>query len=383
MTKRKLLESAGLLPTWLYVSALIVVIAAAPARADDEPLPDIQTVIHDFGLVASPTPSRDRPGWRAPRKVLVWSAVPDIVAVLRQAAPNVKIVPVRDKADAVANAADADAVIGLCDAQILAKGPQIRWIHSYWAGVEGCVAIPGGARARHPAHEQSAHGGARNGGARAGDDAGVCARSRLLYPGAHGGPLDRRGAAAGADADLQGKTLLVVGLGGIGTEVAKRAHALGMSVIATRASGHEGPDYVNYVGLPDELLKLASQADFIVNTTPLTSATTGIFDAKFFSTAKHGAYFFNVGRGRSVVQDDLIAALRSGQLSGAGLDVTDPEPLPADNPLWKMQNVLLTPHVAGDADVGSAASYALVRENLRRYVAGEPLLSVVDLKRGY
>ena len=310
--------------------------------------------------------------------------MPDLVAVLRQAAPNVEIVPVRDKADAVANAADADAVIGLCDAQILAKGPQIRWIHSYWAGVEGCVAIPAVRERDILLTNNAAHGGTRDGGARAGDDAGVCARSRVLHPGAHGGPLDRRSCRRRVGCRrLQGKTLLVVGLGGIGTEVAKRAHALGMSVIATRASGREGPDYVNYVGLPDELLKLASQADFIVNTTPLTSATTGIFDAKFFSAAKHGAYFFNVGRGRSVVQDDLIAALRSGQLSGAGLDVTDPEPLPADNPLWKMQNVLLTPHVAGDADVGSAARYALVRENLRRYVAGEPLLSVVDLKRGY
>ena len=383
MTKRMLLESAGPLPTWLYVSALILVIAASPARAAGEPLPDIQTVINDFGLVASPTPSRDRPGWRAPRKVLVWSAVPDIVAVLRQAAPNVKIVPVRDKADAVANAADADAVIGLCDAQILAKGPQIRWIHSYWAGVEGCVAIPA-VRERDIL--------LTNNQRMAGP---VMAEHVLAMMLAFARGLEffipERMAARWTDVvpppgrmqTLQGKTLLVVGLGGIGTEVAKRAHALGMSVIATRASGHEGPDYVNYVGLPDELLKLASQADFIVNTTPLTSATTGIFDAKFFSTAKHGAYFFNVGRGRSVVQNDLIAALRSGQLSGAGLDVTDPEPLPPDNPLWKMQNVLLTPHVAGDADVGSAASYALVRENLRRYVAGEPLLSVVDLKRGY
>jgi phosphoglycerate dehydrogenase-like enzyme len=83
------------------------------------------------------------------------------------------------------------------------------------------------------------------------------------------------------------------------------------------------------------------------------------------------------------VQDDLIAALRNGQLAGAGLDVTDPEPLPPGNPLWKMQNVILTPHVAADADAGRGARYALVRENLRRYVAGEPLISVVDVKRGY
>jgi phosphoglycerate dehydrogenase-like enzyme len=383
MTKRVRLGSASLLQIGLCVSAVVLAIPASTARAGGEQLPDIRTVIEDFGLVASPTPSRDRPGWRVPRIVLVWSETPDIVAVLQSAAPDVEIVPVRDTADAVAHAADADAVIGLCDAQILAKGPQIRWVHSYWAGVEDCVAIPA-VRERNILLTNMQ----RMAGPVMAEHvlAMMLAFARGLeffIPERMAGRWTDVVPPPGRMQTLQGKTLLVVGLGGIGTEVAKRAHALGMSVIATRASGREGPSSVNYVGLPDELLKLASQADFIVNTTPLTSATTGIFDAKFFSAAKHGAYFFNVGRGRSVVQDDLIAALRSGQLSGAGLDVTEPEPLPADNPLWKMQNVLLTPHVAGDADEGSAARSAVVRENLRRYVAGEPLLSVVDLGRGY
>ena len=145
---------------------------------------------------------------------------------------------------------------------------------------------------------------------------------------------------------IEGKNVLVVGLGGIGTEVARRAHALGMRVTATRASGREGPEFVSYVGLPDELHKLAADADFIVNTTPLTPQTTGIFNAKFFAAAKPGAYFFNVGRGGSVVEADLVAALESGRIAGAGLDVTDPEPLPATSALWKMQNVIITPHVS-------------------------------------
>jgi phosphoglycerate dehydrogenase-like enzyme len=182
---------------------------------------------------------------------------------------------------------------------------------------------------------------------------------------------------------LEGKTVLVVGLGGIGVEVARRAHALGMRVIATRASGRAGPEFVNYVGLPDELLKLAGQADFVVNTVPLTPATTGMFDAKFFAAVKHGAFFVNVGRGGSVVQGELVAALRSGQLGGAGLDVTDPEPLPADSPLWSMQNVILTPHVSANSDVGDEARFAIGIENLRRYVAGEKMLSVVDVAKGY
>jgi phosphoglycerate dehydrogenase-like enzyme len=174
-----------------------------------------------------------------------------------------------------------------------------------------------------------------------------------------------------------------VGLGGIGVEVARRAHAFGMRVVATRASGREGPAFVSYVGLPDELLKLAAEADFVVNTTPLTPATTGLFDAKFFAAVKPGAFFVNVGRGRSVVQPDLIAALKSGRLAGAGLDVTDPEPLPADDPLWKLPNVIITPHVSADSDLGDEVRFAIGVENLRRYVAGERMLSVVDVAKGY
>ena len=182
---------------------------------------------------------------------------------------------------------------------------------------------------------------------------------------------------------IDGKTVLVVGLGGIGTEVARRASALGMHVDAVRASGREGPSFVRHVGLPDELHKLAANADFIVNTTPLTPETRNLFDAKFFAAAKQGAYFINVGRGQSVVQKDLVAALRSGHLAGAGLDVTDPEPLPPDDPLWTFGNVIITPHVSTVSDLGHAARIAIAAENLRRYVAGEKMLSVVDLGRGY
>jgi phosphoglycerate dehydrogenase-like enzyme len=140
---------------------------------------------------------------------------------------------------------------------------------------------------------------------------------------------------------------------------------------------------VSYVGLPDELARLAAEADFVVNTTPLTAATTGMFDAKFFAAVKPGAFFVNVGRGKSVVQTELVAALKSGRLGGAGLDVTDPEPLPADSPLWQMQNVILTPHVSANSDIDDGVRFAIAAENLRRYVAGDKILSVVDVAKGY
>jgi len=274
-------------------------------------------------------------------------------------------------------------VLGLCSPELLAAGPNIRWIQSYSAGVERCVAIPavrernilltnmqrvaGPVMAEHVIAMMLAY-----------------ARGLHFYiPERMAGRWTREMPPPGQLLTLEGKTVLVVGLGGIGLEVAKRAHALGMRVIATRASGREGPAFVSYVGLPDELHKLAGEADFIVNTAPLTPATTGLFDAKFFAAAKPSAFFVNVGRGKSVVQPDLIAALRSGRLAGAGLDVTDPEPLPADSPLWQMQNVILTPHISAGSDLGDELRFAIGIENLRRYVAGERMLSVVDVAKGY
>ena len=105
--------------------------------------------------------------------------------------------------------------------------------------------------------------------------------------------------------------------------------------------------------------------------------------AEFFAAMRPTAYFINVGRGRSVVTADLVAALQAGELAGAGLDVTDPEPLPADHPLWRLPNVIITPHVAAGSDRTIERVFLVARENLRRYVDGEPMLSVVNVERGY
>src|SRR5256885_7508661 len=222
----------------------------------------------------------------------------------------------------------ADATIGVCSAQVLAQAKQLRWIQWPAAGVERCVQQPL-MRERHLLLTNLQR--------TMGPSMAEHVLGMMLMLSRH---LDyflkeQQQAHWAEDntpqlADLEGKTVLVVGLGGIGTEVARRTHAFGMRVIATRASGRTGPDYVSYVGLPDELLKLAKDADFVVNCAPLTPQTTGIFNREFFASLKPGAYFISVGRGRSTVTADLIAALDSGKLAGAGLDVVDPEPLPSD-----------------------------------------------------
>jgi len=341
------------------------------------------SLVKRYGLEESKAPVRERAGWAPPRKVLVWNRTPQLLSTLQSAAPGVELIPAANQAEAVRLAAEADAVIGFCSEEVLAAGPRIRWVQVFWAGVEDCVSVPAlRERAVLLTNMQRVAGP-------------VMAEHvvAMMLAFARGLQFFIPERAAGRWTDeppssvrmvtIEGKTVLVVGLGGIGTEVARRAHALGMRVTATRASGREGPDFVSYVGLPDELHKLAADADFIVNTTPLTPQTTGIFNAKFFAAAKPGAYFFNVGRGGSVVEADLVAALESGRIAGAGLDVTDPEPLPATSALWKMQNVIITPHVSSDSELGLDARVALIRENLRRYVTGERMLSEVDLGKGY
>jgi phosphoglycerate dehydrogenase-like enzyme len=339
-------------------------------------------LIEKLGLHVAPQPVRERPGWRPPRIVLVNEQQHDLLPVLQQAAPRAKLIDI--SAATPREIAAADATIGVCSAEVLAQAKQLQWIQWPAAGVERCVQQPL-MRERHLLLTNLQR--------TMGPSMAEHVLGMMLMLSRH---LDyflkeQQQAHWVKDdapqtphlADLEGKTVLVVGLGGIGTEVARRTHAFGMRVIATRASGRSGPDYVSYVGLPDELLKLAKDADFVVNCAPLTPQTTGIFNREFFASLKPGAYFISVGRGRSTVTADLIAALNSGKLAGAGLDVVDPEPLPSDSALWRLPNLIITPHVSADTPLAEEQRTALLRENLRRYVAGEPMLSVVDVERGY
>jgi phosphoglycerate dehydrogenase-like enzyme len=337
-------------------------------------------LIDKLGLHVADQPVRNRPGWRPPRVVLINKEMEELLPALKQAAPGAKLIEL--SAATPKEIAAADATIGVCSTEVLAQAKQLQWIQWPAAGVDRCVQQP----ALHERHLLLTNLQRTMGPSMAEHVLGMMlALSRHFeyfmrqQQEAHWARED----ATPQLADLEGKTVLVVGLGGIGTEVARRAHALGMQVVATRASGRSGPDFVSYVGLPDELLKLAKDADFVVNCAPLTRETTGIFNREFFATLKPGAYFISVGRGRSTATTDLIDALKSGRLVGAGLDVTDPEPLPADSPLWHLPNVIITPHVSADTAVSQEQRNAVLVENLRRYATGEPMLSVVDIERGY
>jgi phosphoglycerate dehydrogenase-like enzyme len=344
----------------------------------------VQVMIEELGLRESDTPASGLPGWSQPQKVLVRLDRPERLAGLQAVAPGVQIVTVSSVDEAASMAADAQVLIGYCDEEILSAAPGLHWVQVYSSGVDRCVINPG----MHTGNKLLTNG-QRIGSPALAEHA--IALMMALVRGLdvfHSNQLNgawQRNVALGSGEfmELEGRTVLIVGLGGIGTQTAKRAHGLGMRVIATRGSRREGPDYVEYVGLADEVSKLAAQADVVINTAPLTDRTRGMFNAELFAKMKPTAYFVSVGRGASTVTADLVAALGKGELAGAGLDVTDPEPLPEGHPLWSMPRVIITPHTAGRSDKSRDRLFLLVQENLRRYVAGEPMLSVVDIERGY
>jgi phosphoglycerate dehydrogenase-like enzyme len=362
---------------------LLPVMASA---ADDAKT--VADVIAKFHVQEFPTPVKERKAWRKPKKIVVIGGLPDREA-FSEAAGGAEVVVVRDTRAAIEPMKNADIIVGLtsypgvCEPEVVNGAQELRWILAMSAGVERCMALDS-VKSRDilvtnlrgvDSAAIAEHAVALALALARGLDTSVLNTSRARW--------SREDQAATQMQVLYDKTMLVVGLGGIGTEVASRGHALGRKVIATRNSSRTGPDYVSYVGTPAELLTLAKTADVIVNTAPLTSETEGMFDAKFFDVLKPNALFINVARGGSVVTADLTKALNEHRIAGAGLDVVDPEPLPPENPLWKAPNLIISPHVSSRSDLPGAERWVLARENLRRYVAGGKMLSVVDLKREY
>ncbi len=183
--------------------------------------------------------------------------------------------------------------------------------------------------------------------------------------------------------EILGATLAIIGMGSIGREIVPRAVALGMRVLAVREHPQHGAAGAHAVFGPHELDQVLAEADFVVIATPLTDSTRGLFDAVRLRRMKPEAYLINVGRGPVVDEAALGEALRDHTIAGAALDVFAKEPLPQDSPLWGLENLLITPHTAAVTDKLWERHYALISENLRRDLAGQPLLGTVDKSKGY
>ncbi len=305
------------------------------------------------------------------------------LAELQTLAPNVEILVGLSDEEALDQAGriqGADA--HLLSDELLAAATQLRFVQSWSAGVDDYLALDGlknndrivltnMAGVHGPAIAEHVF-------------AMLLALTRDLpayLDAQEDGNWDSR-AGTGLTA-LSGRTLLVVGMGGIGSEIARRAKGFDMRVLATVRSARPAPDYVDELGTAADLDRFLAEADVVAVALPLTDETRGLFDAGRFALMKTGSYFLNIGRGPIVDTDALLAAVRSGHLAGAGLDVTDPEPLPADHPLWREPKVIITPHVSSRAELTLERRWTMFRENLRRFGAGEPLVNVVDKQLGY
>ncbi len=185
-----------------------------------------------------------------------------------------------------------------------------------------------------------------------------------------------------ATTDLTGKTVGIIGLGRIGAEVARLCAAFGMTVIGVKHTP-SAVAHVDQVHAPGELLTLLPQMDVVIMIVPHTPTSEKMLGAPEFAAMKDGALFINIGRGSTVDEPALIAALQSGKLGGAALDVFAEEPLPSTSPLWDMPNVLVSPHSASTSDRENARITDLFCDNLRRYLDGQPLRNVLDVERLY
>ena len=323
-------------------------------------------------------------GGRLPLTYLAGAMDEDELEQLRRTAPNLRVLTGLSREEALARAPELHGIEGrYCSSELLQAATRLVWVQATSAGVERYLAVP-----ELVERDEVVLTNLRGAAASAIADhvfAMLLVLTRRLQPrldAAREGRWERD--LDGPDpVALEDRTLLVLGLGSIGTEVARRGAGFGMRVLATRRSDAPAPGFVERVERPERTLELLGQADVVVVCLPLTGETEGLLDERAFAALRPGAFLVNIARGAIVESEALLAALDSGRLAGACLDVTDPEPLPPGHPLWGREDVVITPHVAGRAALSQERGSALLLENLRRFGAGEPLSNVVDKRAGY
>ena len=300
---------------------------------------------------------------------------------IRSAGRNVDLVVARDHAILLKEIVEAEAVLGGLDAEAVAAAKKLKWIQFTAAGVDE---LP---------KEVMAHSSVLTNMQRI--YAPVIAESAialtlsltrgLVQDSVPNMKARRWGSSNNIPlTDLYQKTMGIVGLGGIGSETARRAHyGFEMKILAIDPKPLPKPSFVEELREPAWLLEMVPQVDVLVSCAPFTKETAKMFNAAVFNKMKPSAYFINVSRGGLVDQEALVDALKSHQIAGAGLDVTTPEPLPSDHPLWDSPNLVITPHNSGAAPIRQVRMMAMLAENVRRYSNGLPLMNVVDKSRGY
>ena len=301
---------------------------------------------------------------------------------LATAVPELTVVVAEDAADTAARIADADAAYGTLPRDLIPRAGRLRWLQAPQAAPPAGWYYP--ELIEHPMvvtnfrEIYNDHIGAHI-------MAFVLAFARGLH---HYVPRQLRREWRREPNDtgvihLPEATALIVGVGGIGAEAARLCAAFGMRVIGVDARRDGIPAGVAEMHRPEALDALLPRADFVILTVPHTPETEGFMHRARFQRMKRSAFFINIGRGMTTRLDDLVSALRAGDIAGAGLDVFEQEPLPADHPLWSMPGVLITPHTAGFGPYLDDRRCEILVDNGRRFVAGQPLRNVVDKSRWF
>jgi D-2-hydroxyacid dehydrogenase (NADP+) len=270
-------------------------------------------------------------------------------------------------------------------AETLAEAPNLRWYQSVAAGVDSVITPELLARDIIVTNNSGVH--ASNIAEHVLAMMLVLARhlpGLILAQAKHQWKEEETQGRMGEMFELGDQTLLVVGYGDIGQRLAKIAAGIGMTVDAVKRTTNSDRDaFTREIAPIDDLKRLLATADHVAICLPLTSETRQLFDPERIAAMKTGSFLYNIGRGQIVDQNALIAALQAGHLRGAGLDVTDPEPLPVDSPLWDMDNVIITAHTAGATPHYWERASAILTANINRIMAGETPLNLVNQRLGY
>jgi len=315
------------------------------------------------------------------KKILVSMPDPEMFKALQQASPGARLVPVTST-NVMSEIADADAYIGNIKPQEVQAGKNLKWVQVMSAGVEQVlfastselrdskIVLTNNKVVQGP--EIADHALAM-----------LLALSRELPTFLSNKAQEKWQPRSFHGIELNGRNAVVVGLGGIGMQIATRAWAFGMNVTGVDPEDKPFSPFVKRVVKPDQVDEVLPDADVLFISAPHTPKSHKMIGPHQFELMKKGSYFIAVSRGGLYDMNSLVKALDEQRLAGAGVDVTDPEPLPEGHPLWKFQNAIITPHIAGRSDKDRARMVSTIQENIRRFVDNKPLINVVDKQKGY
>ena len=309
-----------------------------------------------------------------------WPLPPEVLAKIQAAAPEYELLDLSTKPTG-GQLLDCEILFGNAHAEIVRKMPNLKWVHAQTAGVEGYVSPEMGLSENILLTNSSGAYGISIAEY-------MLTVTLMLLRNASGYIAQQKEhvwKALGRAHNLYGCNVTVIGMGDIGGRYAYLCHAMGATVSGVVRSQRAGkPEYISKLFTTGQVDEAIQDADIVALALPGTGETAGILSRQRLANMKKGALIVNVGRGSAIDQDALIELLASGHLGGAGLDVTTPEPLPRDNPLWDMPNVIITPHTShGGRDNTSELVVGKFVRYLKDYLAGRPFERVVDRKAGY